>query len=186
MILHDETLDRTTNGRGAVADIRFENLRTLNAGRGETVPTLSEVLDRFPETPLILEIKDAKASTAVKQVLTRHRAEGRVLIGGFEHAAVAPFGAGWLRSASSREVALFWIAARMGARSVSGGYVAFTVPERHRRLRVVDRKFMLLAARMQKPVHVWTVNDVSQAGRLRSIGVCGMITNFPARLREVS
>ena len=186
VILHDDTLDRTTNGTGSLAETYWDKLRTLDAGRGETVPTLSQVLDRFPETPLILEIKEARASAAVKEVLTRHRAEGRVLIGGFEHSAIAPFGTGWFRSASRREVALFWIAAKMGVRSIGGGYAAFTVPEYQGRLHVVDRTFMRLAARMQKPVHVWTVNDTSQAGRLRALGVCGLITNFPARMREIS
>jgi len=185
VVLHDRTLDRTTNGTGPLAGISFNKLRTLDAGRGETVPTLSEVLDRFPGTPLILEIKEARASAAIKEVLTRHGAEGRVLIGGFEHSAIAPFGTGWLRSASRREVALFWVAARMGMRAAVGAYAAFTVPEHQGRLTVVDRKFMLLAARMRKPVHVWTVNDMTQAGRLRALGVCGLITNFPARMREI-
>ena len=45
VLLHDETLDRTTNGSGPVAQTTFETLRTLDAGKGERVPTLEEFLD---------------------------------------------------------------------------------------------------------------------------------------------
>jgi glycerophosphoryl diester phosphodiesterase len=72
----------------------------------------------------------------------------------------------------------------MGARRWRGEYAAFTVPEHYGRVRVVDERFIGLAARVGKPVHVWTVNDLEQARRLRGIGVSGLITNFPARLRQ--
>jgi glycerophosphoryl diester phosphodiesterase len=140
------------------------------------------VLEQFPTTPIILEIKEPRATPAVKRVLDEHDARRRVLVGGFDHSAVAPFGAGWLRAASRREVAFFWAAARLGARRWAGAYSAFTVPEYQGRLRVVEERFAGLARRVGKPVHVWTVNDPGQGQRLRAIGVCGLITNFPQRL----
>jgi glycerophosphoryl diester phosphodiesterase len=189
VVLHDETVDRTTSGRGLLRSMRFDDLRSLDAGRGERVPSLAEVLEQFPQVPIILEVKESRATQAIKTTLARHGARDRVLLGGFDHAAIAPFqqGDGWSRSASRREVAIFWAGARLGVTSwgnkKSSSYVAFTVPERHGFLRVVDSRFTRRASRLGKPVHVWTVDDVAQGNRLRDIGVNGIITNFPQRFR---
>jgi glycerophosphoryl diester phosphodiesterase len=185
IIFHDDTLDRTTNGRGPVGLKPADELRVLDAGAGQQIPLLSEVLEHFAGVPLILEIKEPRASAAVKQVLARHDAQRRVLVSAFEHASLAPFGAGWSRSASRVEAALFWAAARLRMPRWGGRYCAFTVPERQGRLRVVDERFVALARKVAKPVHVWTVDDQAQAERLRAMGVNGLITNFPARLRRV-
>ena len=183
VIFHDEMLDRTTSARGPLRGMRLEQLRGVDAGAGEAVPTLADVLEQFPHTPIILEIKEASAVPAVKQVLERQGAARRVLAGAFAHSAVGPFGTGWHRSASRRESAWFWLAARLGLRAWKGPYAAFTLPERYGRLRVVEERLATLARRMQKPVHVWTVDDAAQGRRLRAMGVCGLITNYPARIR---
>jgi glycerophosphoryl diester phosphodiesterase len=176
-------LDRTTNTRGVVSRLRLSEVRAADAGKGEHVPTLAEVLDHFPAVAVILEIKDPSASPAIQRVLADHHAQARVLLGSFEHRALAPFGAGWLRSASRWETAIFWAAARFPGVRWRGRYGAFTVPERHGRLQVVDQSFAGLARRMAVPVHVWTVDEAVQAERLRAMGVCGLITNYPARMR---
>ena len=55
----------------------------------------------------------------------------------------------------------------------------------HGRLRVVDKAFTRWAYRRSKPVHVWTVNDVTEAQRLRNLGVQGIMTDFPERMRAL-
>ncbi len=69
--------------------------------------------------------------------------------------------------------------------TVPSGYNAFTVPVQHGRVTVVDESFARCAARRGKPVHVWTIDDRSEAERLRTIGVRGIITNFPERMRDL-
>jgi len=59
VVIHDEEVDRTTDGSGRVADMTLEEIRQLDAGQGEKVPTLSEVLDRFGGKLLInIELKN--------------------------------------------------------------------------------------------------------------------------------
>lgn len=186
VVIHDESLDRTTNGHGRVSAVSLERLRTLNAGSGERVPTLSEVLDGFPTTPMIVEIKDGRGALAVRRALMEHRAMGRVVVGALKHSALRPFGRDCFRCASRRDAAWFWAASRLGAPRWHGDYVAFSVPEWYGWLRVVDGAFTRLAGRMAKPVHVWTVDDPAQCRRLRALGVCGIITNFPRRMRQLS
>jgi len=59
------------------------------------------------------------------------------------------------------------------------------VPERHGRLHIVDARFVDAARRAGRPVHAWTVNEVEQARRLRALGVSGLITNYPARMKAL-
>ncbi len=183
VVIHDSTVDRTTSGTGPVSSFTVDQLRTLDAGRGQRVPTLEDVLVRYPETPLIIEVKEEAVAAATAAALLRHGAASRVLVGSFESAALRPFRVGFYRSASRRETALSWVTARVGA-SLPGLRVhAFTVPEHYGRLRVVDEAFVHASRRRGRPVHVWTVDEPDQARRLRGLGVAGIITNRPALLR---
>lgn len=184
IVLHDPTLERTTSGAGAVARLPLADVRRVDAGRGERVPTLAEVLDRFAATPLLVEIKEPGAARATLAVLREHRAAGRVLVGAFQRAALAPFrGTEFARSPVRVEVALFWAGSRLGLGLGSRSCRAFSVPEYSGRLRVVDRRFLAGARRAGLPVHVWTVDDPWEAARLRALGVCGIVTNYPERMR---
>lgn len=185
VVIHDATVDRTTDGTGRVRDRTLSEVRALDAGGGQPIPTLDEVLERFPETPLIVELKETAVAAAAQRCLDRHRATGRVLVGSFEPGALRPFGKpDSHRAASRRETALAWALSRAGLH-LPAAFEAFTVPQRHGRLRVVDARFVAAARRAERPVHVWTVNDVAQARGLRAIGVCGIITNHPARMRAL-
>ncbi len=78
-----------------------------------------------------------------------------------------------------------WLASRLRLSLPARSYRAFTVPERHGRLTVVDKSFLRAARKRGTPVHVWTVDEPEDARRLRSLGVAGIITNFPARMRAL-
>ena len=66
LVIHDDTVDRTTDGSGSVYEMSFAELRELDAGKGETIPTLSEVMDlTLPALPLNIEIKDRTVTAAV-------------------------------------------------------------------------------------------------------------------------
>lgn len=185
VVIHDATVDRTTDGSGEVRAHTLAELQSLDAGRGERVPTLAKVLERYSDTPFIVEIKEVAAARPAAALLTRYAAARRVVIGSFLHGALRPFGRpAFHRSASRRETAVFWAASRLGRALTGTGFQAFAVPERHRRITVVDRGFVAAASRRGKPVHVWTVDQPEDARRLRSLGVAGIITNYPGRMRE--
>jgi glycerophosphoryl diester phosphodiesterase len=185
VVIHDVAVDRTTDGRGVVEDLSVRTLEGFDAGAGQRIPRVSEVLETFPDTPLILEVKDRKAAAPVAHLLTRCGAAGRVLIGSFERAALRPFDRPeFARAASRGETARFWSWSRVGLASGGRRYAAFTVPERYVSLQVVDARFVRAARRRGKPVHVWTVNDSVTGRRLRDLGVAGIITDFPGRVRR--
>ena len=86
VVIHDETVDRTTNGHGYVKDLTFNELRRLDAGKGERIPTLEEAL-RLTRGKVILqiELKAAEATEPTVHLIEREHAEGEVIITSFMH-----------------------------------------------------------------------------------------------------
>jgi glycerophosphoryl diester phosphodiesterase len=209
VVLHDPTLQRTTGRQGSVAGQTLAQLREADAGArfspeggrsfpfrgaGVVIPTLAEVLEAFPDTPLLVDIKESRARAAVRQLLLEKHAAGRCVVASEETAALALFDATqFTRAASPREISqLYWgsILRRisLAAPSPAGEcpYQALSVPVRYRGLTIPTPSFVAAARRRGCPVHVWTVNDAALAQRLWRDGVAGIVTNFPDRMRAGS
>jgi glycerophosphoryl diester phosphodiesterase len=201
VVLHDATVDRTTEGRGPVGALSIEAIRRLDAGarfttdggasfpwrgRGATIPTLDEVLGAFPTLPLIVEIKTAVASPAVRAVLERHDALRRTVVASFDARALDAFaGSGAALGATQRDVARLLVGATTGGglRRAPDFHVA-SVPRNWRGLPLPVARF----ARLQRPwgrtVHVWTVDHPAAAASLWAGGVQGVITNDVMGIRR--
>lgn len=88
VVMHDAEVDRTTDGAGPIAEKTLAELRALDAGRGERVPTFEEVLDAVA-SPLQAEIKDVAAARALAEVMTRRDLVARVEVLSFHDEALA-------------------------------------------------------------------------------------------------
>jgi glycerophosphoryl diester phosphodiesterase len=187
VIVHDDTLNRTTNGRGPVAARTLAELRALDAGWGQPIPTLDEVLDlcRILRRQVNLEVKAETTeaalttSAALEPALAALEEPERrmVLVSSFELPAVEwlkrrlP----WLRAATLhggnrwQRVDILGPALAMGAEAVHPGRLLVT-PE------VVER-----AHGQGLRVHVWTANRWSTLRQLFAWGVDGVVTNYPER-----
>ena len=198
VVHHDALLDRTTNGRGPLAQLTAAELFRLDAGwhspayRGKAggVPTLEAVLARYPQIPLIIELKvdaPALAHTTI-DVLRAAGAVDRVALGSFGtrvlHAARVYEPA--VRTGSSREetrLALYRSWARWPVRRPP--YREYQVPERSGSTRVVSERFVRDAHAAGVAVHVWTVDDPDDMRRLLDWGVDGIISDRPDVAVEV-
>jgi glycerophosphoryl diester phosphodiesterase len=180
VVIHDETVDRTTNGTGAVATMPLDQLRELDAGRGERIPLLAEVLEQFRATPLIIELKVVEAARPALELVATHHARDRVIFGSFLHAALeAARSAGAFTTASQRELARLLPAAAMRGAPRAVPFQAIAMPPSYYGVPLPIGGY---ARATNVPVHVWTVNDPNVAQRLRRAGVCGIITDDPAAL----
>jgi glycerophosphoryl diester phosphodiesterase len=198
VVCHDARLDRTCDVAGAIAGLTAADLSRVDAGYrftaadgthafrglGIGVPTLREVLGRYPAHPIIIEMKDdssAMAEAAV-DVVREAGALGRVCLGSFSSGVlrqarrIAP---GTASSASRQEVlhAILW--SRLGWLPPFRRYRAFQVPEGRERLRVVTPRFVRAAHRAGVPVQVWIVDGADDMRRLLDWGVDGLITDRP-------
>lgn len=203
VLLHDPTLDRTTDGSGPVEEHTLEEVRTLDAGHGFTpddgrthpyrgegvrVPTLAEAVELLEDRPLVVEVKSERGGRRLGEWLEERPTVGRrVLVGGFSHSDVLPAArhARW-RGASRPEVTRYALLSKVGLGGVGRPDAdALLVPERRGLLPIVTRRFVRRAHRDGLPVYVWTVNRPDAMRRLLDRGVDGILSDFPARLRRV-
>ncbi len=179
VVIHDPDTVRTTGEARVVAREAAARLRTLGAG----IPTLDEVLESFPDTPLLVEVKVPAVQQAVLAAVRAHAAAGRVAVGSAHHAALAAFrGTEVEVSGSRREIAALWARARLGLGAGPVRCAMFSVPERWRGLRVPTRGFLRRAHAAGAAVHAWTVDDPRRAIALWTAGVQGIVTNDPAAI----
>jgi glycerophosphoryl diester phosphodiesterase len=86
VIMHDPQLERTTNGKGLLKDKTLSQLKKLDAGKGEEIPTLTEVIDTVKgRVGLVIEIKVLKIEEQVVDLL-HHKGRDKVIITSFYHA----------------------------------------------------------------------------------------------------
>ncbi len=200
VVHHDPTVDRTTAGRGAIQSLRLGEVSALDAGarftrdgvtfpyrqRGVRVPTLEEVIERFPSTPLLIEIKTPAAAAPTREVVERYGAASRTVVDAFDAACLTPFRDSAVAVGSSRnDVA--WLMARVLSR-VPVRRVPFRVmcvPTRYSGLSLPVERFVRVLEPLGVPVHVWTVNDPAEADGLWARGVRGIISDDPGAMLAV-
>jgi glycerophosphoryl diester phosphodiesterase len=191
VLMHDPTLDRTTDGRGPVAAVSLAELSAVNAASGRTdwtgprlrVPTLEQVLDEFRDTPLLIEVKEVAAARPTDLVIRRLGAEQRVVVGSQKAAVMDYFhGSGLLTCASQRDATILLPWAIVGAAPTRLGYDVLSITPQYAGLPVPVVRMAATARRAGVATHVWTVNDPTEATRFWSGGVNGIVTDDPVAI----
>ena len=197
VVMHDATVDRTTDGTGAVSSLSLAELKALDAGyrfspdgvsypqrgAGVTVPTLREVLTAFPDQPLIVEIKQTEPPI-VEPLLALLRERGAV-----ERTVIASFSADTLeavRRAEPDSPTGFGLSEVVRYRLTGGPDTPparyLQVPPRVPGIEVVTPGLLARARSQGVVVQVWTINDADQMRALIELGVSGIMTDDPGLL----
>jgi glycerophosphoryl diester phosphodiesterase len=195
VVIHDATLERTTDMAGLVAALPLARLREADAGarfspdggrtfpfrgRGVRIPTFAEVVDAFPDLPLVIEVKTPRAQEAAKRVLAERAAAARCVITSASSAALAAFREPpWICGAATPQVAQLRFPIVPRSRGAPVPYRALFVPLRYYGLTVPTPRFIRAARQLGCPVHIWTVNDPANARALWARGIAGVVTNYP-------
>ena len=192
VVIHDATVDRTTDGAGAVESMTLRDLRSLDAGfrfnRGPSdpahtikhrIPTLDEVLRSFPEIPLIIEIKAPLAASATRRLIEKHAAEDRCLVDSFTSAALTDFRGSRIALGAGRSgVAAMLAKWCMGARTpVPDNVSALCIPLMYYGAPLPVRRLAQIMRSAGKPTHIWTVNRPEEARAMWALGASGIITD---------
>lgn len=202
VVIHDATVDRTTDGAGAVADLPWDRVRELDAGSrfldpegratfrgtGVGIPLFEEVLEAFPRMRINVETKTGAAARGLVEVIRRHDAVHRVLVAVTEEAARASIhDYEGPRGASRQQIRRFWLLRRVPllGRLYTPRADALQVPPFWEGREVVTPAFVRAAHARNLPVHVWTVDDAEEMRRLLDLGVDGIQTDRPDRLARV-
>ena len=207
MVIHDATIERTTNGLGAVNNYSLAALQQLDAGYrfspdggktlpfralGVVIPSLEEVLSDFSNVKFTVEIKQSDPPIE-EQVITLVTDCGKAddVIIASEHDAVL---------ARSRKLAPD-IPTNFGYNEVADfiqrvstdqldGYQppgqALQIPPTYQDIPLVTEQTVAAAHQLNVEIHVWTINDPHEMGSLLDLGVDGVMSDFPERLLEVA
>lgn len=179
VVFHDAKLDRTTNGKGVLARKTFAFLRTLDAGKGERIPTLREVFEEVGRRAFInVELKGARTakpvSALIHEYVTRHHWR-------YEDFMVSAFNRRELRAVTDPQIPIALLLTKptrlygLSARRVRASAV-------NPAARFVTKKFVENAHDRGLRVFPYTVNTPAEIARLRHIGVDGVFTDFPERV----
>ena len=180
VVIHDETLERTTNGHGKVEEQTYDYLRSLDAGKGEKIPTLREVFDTVDQRAFVnVELKGAHTAEPVFELIGEYlgrKGWGRdeFLVSSFDHREL-----GLLKEKGIRLGPLFSeradyleVARLLGAYSIN---IAS---------RLADPSTVAGAHAAGLKTFVYTVNSPAEIEKMRAMGVDGIFTDFPDRVLE--
>ncbi|MDW8029212.1 MAG: glycerophosphodiester phosphodiesterase family protein [Armatimonadota bacterium] len=187
VVIHDETVDRTTNGKGKVRDLTWSEIQKLDAGSwkgkefaGERIPKLEEALELVDGQKVVfLEIKEPDTTGQVVETLRRLNALSWVKIGSFHSQAIATakklepeipsslIGSAKVGANDETFNAFVKEALRNGANSITVNYAGLT----SERIRYCHQRFIF--------VGTWTVNNPEIAKRMIKMGVDAIASDFP-------
>ena len=176
VVLHDATVNRTTDGKGRIESFCFQDLEKLDAGEGEHIPTFAEVLKvATGKTGLMVELKIRGAAQQTVELVREARFKGSVIYASFLHDELTH-----VRKADP-EAPLMVLFGSLSRASVSRAikYGASYVGLPHDKAtgpRV--NSFHRAGLRL----FVYTANDPDDIQRVLSLGVDGVISNFPDRI----
>jgi len=177
VVIHDDTLERTTDGRGAVESRRLVELRKLDAGQGERIPLLEEVLDLVGGRVAVnVELKGSGTARKTAAVLARYPGT-QCLVSSFDHGELATF------RATTRGVPVAPLFGKNHARmfEIADELNAWSI---NLSRKIATRAYFSQAHERNRRTLVYTVNDAAEAEQLRGAGATGVFTDFPDRIRR--
>ena len=175
LVIHDDTLERTTNGQGAVMARTVAELRALDAGNGDPIPFLEEVTAELPEgTGINIELKGPGTAAPVARFLAGQRRLD-VLVSAFDHAELQRFHQLAPEIPSAPLFGRWKPDAWAVAEGVSARFINLS-------RRAVSKRRITQARQRGLGTLIYTVNDLAEANQLISWGAAGLFTDYPDRI----
>jgi glycerophosphoryl diester phosphodiesterase len=206
VVLHDATVNRTTDGKGPVQALTLAQLKKLDAGfhwspdngrtfpfRGKklTVPTLPEVFTAFRQMRINIEIKKSQKEwvPALCRQIQQFNMTGKVMVASFDSDILDEFREqcpAVATSTGAAEAFLFYGLQKIHWEAIyTPKAQALQVPENFNRIKVVTQRFLDAAHSRNMRVHVWTVNNADDMQRLLGLKVDGIMTDDPQKLMRL-
>jgi glycerophosphoryl diester phosphodiesterase len=183
VVMHNFTLERTTNGQGFVRNFTLAELRALDAGEGQSIPTLDEVFETLgPRFLYNVELKtavfrDNGLAAAVADRIQAHCLEQNTVVSSFN-----PWAVRWARRHLTQSTWVAHLNWKYGF--IKYKHLLAPIQASHPRYHLVDANYMAWAKKMGWRVHTWTVDEPAAAQRLVDLGVHAIITDKPRLIRE--
>lgn len=177
VVIHDRTLDRTTDGRGLVKDFTLAQLKEFDAGKGERIPALQEVLDLVKDKGLIVELKEAGSEDKICGIIKESRFRNIILVS-FSPQAVR----------SAKEKLPYFKTGIIYSRGMKnplhlalGIKASILLPK----FELASRELVEKAHRHGLMVFAWTLNSEEDIRKAVEMGVDGFASDDPCFARQV-
>jgi glycerophosphoryl diester phosphodiesterase len=194
VVMHDATLDRTTDRSGAIANLPWTVVKQTKVHGREPVPRLDEVLDAFPDVRFNIEPKSDDSVDPFIDVIRRTGTIDRVCAGSFSDRRLRRMrkvlGESLCTSMGTFDTARLrlgsWAPLGPLSRLMAGtGAACAQLPVKKGPVAVIDRRSVGLAHRLGLAVHAWTIDEPDEIARLLDVGVDGVMTDQPSILKNV-
>jgi glycerophosphoryl diester phosphodiesterase len=197
LLFHDEVLDRITDGNGRISELSASTVARARIGGTEPIPLLAELITKYPDVRLNLDVKDWNSVATLVAAIERYDLHDRVLVASFSDrrrravqkqlSRPAAGSAGIVSNGLCVLLGPVLPAAllRLVTRRALRGVQALQVPVRYGAVTVVTPGFVKRAHRLGLQVHVWTINEPSEMHRLLDLGVDGIVTDRADLLKVV-
>jgi glycerophosphoryl diester phosphodiesterase len=207
VLMHDQTVDRTTNGHGAIRDLTLAEIKQLDAGyrfttdndqtfpyrgQGLTVPTLEELFLAYPDMRFGIEIKQTEPLETARRfcaLLRQYHMQDSVLVSSFRQQNMDEFRRECpevATSATEDEVRPFFLASLLGlTRAFTPRFNSLQVPEQAAGFHLLTPQFVAAAHERGLAVQPWTINEEDDLKRILALGVDGINTDNPDRLLDL-
>jgi len=178
VVIHDDKVDRTTNGKGYVIEKTLTELKKLDAGEAEKIPTLDEVLDFINRRVKVnIELKGENTANAVNEIIHKYVKEkdwdyDDFFVSSFNHYELKRF---HILNKNIKLGALL-VGIPIGYAKFAEKFNAYSV---NLSLEFINKDFVDDAHRKGMKVFVWTVNDKDDMKRMKKLNVDGIFSNFP-------
>ena len=181
VVIHDRSVDRTTNGSGLVVEKTLDELKKLDAGMGERIPTLQEVLDILNgKVDVNIELKGIGTAESVARIIeenvtTKRWNYDQFLVSSFNQYELEEF-----RGLSKQtRVGILVSNTGVGLWGLAKKVKAYSI---HINISFISREMVNEAHRRGYLVFVYTVNDIREINKMKLIGVDGIFSNYPDRV----
>lgn len=183
VVIHDDKIDRVTNGRGCVQDFTLDELKSFDLKNGEKIPTLSGVLDLVDNKVIVdIELKGDGTGILVAEVVNKYVKEkdwsyDNFIVTSFNHYELLDFAQNCKDVKIGALVAGIPIGYAQFAKDMNADFIALTKS-------FINQKFVDDAHEKGLSVFVYTVNEVDDFERIKNLGVDVIITNYPDLFRS--
>lgn len=181
VLFHDYTLERTTNGDGCIAKVGLDYLRSIDAGKGEKVPFLKEVLDTFQgRLNFNIELKGPDTALLLNTLLEEYIREGKYsienfIISSFDHRELSQVSTTYRRAPLFASIPLHLNDCIKDLNPYSVHYSSY----------YISKELVEDAHSRGYRVYTYTVNDEYMFEKVMSCGVDGIISDFPDRIMSL-
>ncbi len=189
LAFHDDDLSRTCGRPGLICELDYAEVSQARVNGVEPIPRLEDLIATWPDAHINIDCKSDQALQPLEARLARGDLFERVCIGSFSDKRLnhlrETFGDKLCTSMGPRDVTKLRLGSWVRTTGKFRNIHAAQVPVSQGPLTIVDRKFVDAAHRADLQVHVWTIDDPVEMGRLLDLDVDGIMTDRPEILKKV-